>query len=201
MTDANDALVWIDCEMTGLDLAKDALIEVSVHITDGDLNVLDEGLDVVIRPESEALEQMDDFVRNMHTVSGLLEELPAGLTMEAATEQVLSHIKRYVPEPGKALLAGNSVGNDRNFLLRDMPAVIDFLHYRIIDVSTIKELCRRWYPAVYENAPEKTGSHRALGDIVDSLVELRYYREAVMVATPGPGAAESAAIAADISRN
>ncbi|MGO1321134.1 MAG: oligoribonuclease, partial [Galactobacter sp.] len=146
MTDANDALVWIDCEMTGLDLAKDALIEVSVHITDGDLNVLDEGLDVVIRPESEALEQMDDFVRNMHTVSGLLEELPAGLTMEAATEQVLSHIKRYVPEPGKALLAGNSVGNDRNFLLRDMPAVIDFLHYRIIDVSTIKELCRRWYP-------------------------------------------------------
>lgn len=186
--------------MTGLDLADDALIEVSVHITDGDLNLLDEGLDVVIRPPAGALEQMGDFVRDMHTKSGLLEELDDGMSMQEATDRVLAHIKKYVPEAGTALLAGNSVGNDRNFLLRDMPSVIEHLHYRIIDVSTIKELARRWYPAAYENAPEKTGNHRALGDIVDSLVELRYYREAIMTHAPGPDAETAANIAAGITR-
>jgi oligoribonuclease len=187
--------------MTGLDLVNDALIEVSVHITDGELNLLDEGLDVVIRPEPAAVEQMNDFVRNMHTNSGLINELADGLSMQEATDQVLSHIKRYVPEPGTALLAGNSVGNDKNFLLRDMPAVIEHLHYRIIDVSTVKELARRWYPAVFENAPEKTGNHRALGDIVDSLVELRYYRDAIMVAAPGPSADETKTLAAGVRRD
>lgn len=179
-------MVWIDCEMTGLSLQDDALIEVAVHLTDAELNILDEGLDVVIRPSEPALAQMNDFVRNMHTESGLLEELPQGLAMDEATGLVLEHIRRYVPEPGKALLCGNSVGNDRNFLARDMPEVVEHLHYRIIDVSTIKELARRWYPRAYYQAPEKTGNHRALGDIQDSIAELRYYREAVFVPQPGP---------------
>lgn len=201
MTSSNDALVWIDCEMTGLDLAKDALIEVAVLVTDGELNILGEGLDVLIKPEPAALEQMDSFVRNMHTTSGLLEELPNGLSMDEATAQVLDYIKSYVPHPGKALLAGNSVGNDRNFLLRDMPSVIEHLHYRIIDVSSIKELAKRWYPAAYRSAPEKTGNHRALGDIVDSLVELRYYREAIMVPAPGPDAQAAASLAEGVQRS
>ena len=178
--------MWIDCEMTGLDLERDALIEVAVLITDAELNILDEGLDVLIKPEPAALEQMNDFVRNMHTVSGLLEELDAGLTMEEATARVLEHIKRYVPEPRKAQLGGNSVGTDKTFLVRDMPEVIEHLHYRIVDVSTIKELARRWYPRAYYRSPEKTGNHRALGDIKDSITELRYYREAVFVPQPGP---------------
>ena len=195
----NDALVWIDCEMTGLDLDNDALIEVAVVITDAQLNILDEGLDVVIRPSDAALAQMNDFVRNMHVVSGLLEELPSGLSMQEATDQVLAYIKRFVPQPGKALLAGNSVGNDRNFLLRDMPAVTDHLHYRLVDVSSIKELARRWYPKAYQGSPEKTGNHRALGDIRDSITELRYYREAIMVPAPGPDAAQAGAIAAKVT--
>lgn len=187
--------------MTGLDLSKDALIEVAVIITDAELNTLGPGLDVVIKPEPAALEQMNDFVRNMHVTSGLLEELPRGLTMEAATAQVLEYIKGYVPQKGKALLAGNSVGNDKNFLERDMPAVIEHLHYRVIDVSSIKELSRRWYPKAYRNAPAKTGNHRALGDIQDSIVELRYYRSAVMVPAPGPDATEAESIAAQIPRD
>ncbi|MGK4187131.1 oligoribonuclease [Rothia koreensis] len=186
MSKTNERIVWIDCEMTGLDLERDALIEVAVLITDAELTVLDEGLDVLIRPEPEALEQMNDFVRDMHTTSGLLEELDQGLTMEEAEHQVLEHIRKHVPDAGKAQLGGNSIGTDKTFLSRDMPKVIEHLHYRVIDVSTIKELSRRWYPRAYYQAPAKTGNHRALGDIKDSIVELQYYREAIFVPQPGP---------------
>lgn len=191
--------MWIDCEMTGLDLERDALIEVAVLITDAELNILDEGLDVLIAPPEGALEQMGDFVRQMHTTSGLLEELPDGLSMAEATRQVMEHIRRYVPEPGKAQLGGNSVGMDKTFLARDMPELIEHLHYRIIDVSTIKELARRWYPRAYYQAPAKTGNHRALGDIRDSIQELRYYREAVFVPQPGPDSETAKAISARVS--
>ncbi|MGO2004662.1 oligoribonuclease [Arthrobacter rhombi] len=179
-------IVWIDCEMTGLSLEADALIEVAVLVTDPELNILGEGVDVVIKPEAQSLEQMNDFVRQMHVTSGLLEELDAGVDLDTATEQVLAYIRQWVPEPGKAPLAGNTIGTDRNFLARDMPGVIDHLHYRVIDVSTIKELARRWYARAYFQAPPKTGNHRALGDIRDSINELRYYRKAVMVPAPGP---------------
>lgn len=191
--------MWIDCEMTGLDLERDALIEVAVLITDAELNILDEGLDVLIAPPEGALEQMGDFVGQMHTTSGLLEELPDGLSMAEATRQVMEHVRRYVPEPGKAQLGGNSVGTDKTFLARDMPELIEHLHYRIIDVSTIKELARRWYPRAYYQAPAKTGNHRALGDIRDSIQELRYYREAVFVPQPGPDSETAKAISARVS--
>ena len=191
--------MWIDCEMTGLDLERDALIEVAVLITDAELNILDEGLDVLIAPPEGALEQMGDFVRQMHTTSGLLEELPDGLSMAEATRQVMEHVRRYVPEPGKAQLGGNSVGTDKTFLARDMQELIEHLHYRIIDVSTIKELARRWYPRAYYQAPAKTGNHRALGDIRDSIQELRYYREAVFVPQPGPDSETAKAISARVS--
>lgn len=187
--------------MTGLNLSQDALIEVAVIVTDAELNALGPGLDVVIKPSDSALAQMNDFVRNMHVTSGLLEELPQGLSMEDATEQVLAYIKSYVPQKGKALLAGNSVGNDKNFLERDMPSVIEQLHYRVIDVSSIKELARRWYPKAYQKAPDKTGNHRALGDIQDSIVELRYYRDAVMVSAPGPDSTQAAQIAEQTPRD
>lgn len=183
---SNERMVWIDCEMTGLSLADDALIEVAVLVTDDQLNVLGDGVDVVIRPDDAALKQMNDFVRNMHVESGLLEELPSGISMAEAQQQVLDYIRKWVPEPGKAPLAGNSVGTDRTFLVRDMPEVVEHLHYRIIDVSTIKELSRRWFPRAYFQSPDKTGNHRALGDIKDSIDELRYYREAVFVDDPGP---------------
>ncbi|MBG0739078.1 oligoribonuclease [Paeniglutamicibacter antarcticus] len=185
----NECIVWIDCEMTGLDLAADALIEVAVLVTDSELNILGEGLDVIIRPEPQALAQMGDFVRDMHTTSKLLDELPHGLSMDEAQEQVLAYIKTYVPEPNKAPLGGNSVGTDRMFLARDMPEVVEHLHYRVIDVSTIKELSRRWYARAYFQSPPKTGGHRALGDIQDSINELKYYREAVFVPAPGPDSA------------
>ncbi|WP_434994063.1 oligoribonuclease [Arthrobacter sp. Ld5] len=196
---SNDPIVWIDCEMTGLDLVHDALIEVAVLVTDSELNVLGDGVDVVIKPTAEALAQMGDFVRTMHTTSGLLEELDGGITMEDAERQVLEYIKAWVPEPRKAQLAGNSVGTDRNFLVRDMPLVVDHLHYRVIDVSTIKELARRWYTRAYFQAPAKTGGHRALGDIEDSIRELRYYRSAVFVPSPGPDSATSKSIARSIA--
>ncbi|TYC99477.1 oligoribonuclease [Arthrobacter echini] len=192
---SNERIVWIDCEMTGLDLVHDALIEVAVVVTDAELTVVGEGLDVVIKPPAEALAQMGDFVREMHTSSGLLEELDGGMTMEEAQDRVLDHIQALVPEPRKAQLAGNSIGTDRNFLARDMPLVIDHLHYRVIDVSTIKELARRWYVRAYFQSPAKTGGHRALGDIEDSIRELRYYRSAVFVPAPGPDSASSKAIA------
>ncbi|MCC3282548.1 MULTISPECIES: oligoribonuclease [Arthrobacter] len=197
----NERIVWIDCEMTGLDISADALIEVAVLVTDSELNVLGEGVDVVIKPEDSALEQMGDFVRQMHTTSKLLEELPHGMTMAEAEAEVIEYITKWVPEPKKAQLAGNSVGTDRMFLARDMPEVIDYLHYRIIDVSTIKELARRWYPRAYFQAPAKHGGHRALGDIQDSINELRYYRAAVFVPAPGPDSAAAKKIAAGLERD
>lgn len=187
--------------MTGLSLAEDALIEVAVLVTDDQLNVLGDGVDVVIKPTDAALTQMNDFVRNMHTTSGLLTELPHGITMDEAQQQVLDYIRRWVPEPGKAPLAGNSVGTDRTFLVRDMPEVVEHLHYRVIDVSTIKELSRRWYPRAYFQSPPKTGNHRALGDIRDSIDELRYYRGAVFVPDPGPSSDEARQVASTIASN
>ncbi|MGO2327179.1 oligoribonuclease [Glutamicibacter arilaitensis] len=201
MASNSEKIVWIDCEMTGLDLVNDALIEVAVLITDSDLQIVDEGIQVVIKPEPAALAQMDDFVRNMHMVSGLLPELENGIAMDEAQRLVIDYIKKHVPEPNKALLGGNSVGTDKNFLARDMPEVIDHLHYRIIDVSTLKELSRRWFPKAHYSAPAKTGNHRALGDIQDSINELRYYRDAIMVPAPGPTSDEARKIATEISQN
>ncbi|MFP5253558.1 MAG: oligoribonuclease [Actinomycetes bacterium] len=191
----NDRLVWIDCEMTGLDIERDALIEVAALVTDFDLNVLGEGIDLVVRPPQEALEQMDDFVRNMHTVSGLLDQLPEGITLDEAEQQVLGYIREFCPEGSRPPLAGNTVATDRMFLARDMPDLEQFLHYRIVDVSSIKELARRWYPRAYYNAPAKTGNHRALADIQESIEELRYYRSAVFVPPPGPSTDTARALA------
>ena len=191
-------LVWIDCEMTGLHPQVDELVEVAVLITDAELNVLDEGIDLVIRPSEDALAQMDPFVRDMHTASGLLPELEEGLELDDAAARVLEYIAARVPA-GKGLLAGNTVGQDKLFLARYMPAVVDHLHYRIVDVSTVKELARRWYPRAYYQAPAKTGGHRALGDIKDSITELRYYRAAVMAPAPGPTTEEARAIARVVS--
>ena len=191
-----DMLVWIDLEMTGLDLTKDALIEIAVLVTDGDLNVQGEGLDLLIPPSTEAMDAMGDFVRQMHTDSGLLDELlRATLTMAEAEEQVLEHIRQYVPVSRKAPLAGNTIGTDRAFLARDMPELEDYLHYRNIDVASIKELARRWFPKAYYAAPAKHGNHRALADIQESIEELRYYREAIFVPLPGPSTGESRIIA------
>ncbi|HET7660776.1 MAG TPA: oligoribonuclease [Oryzihumus sp.] len=192
----NDRIVWIDCEMTGLSLEHDALIEVAALVTDFELNQLGDGVDLVIKPPAAALEQMDDFVRDMHTTSGLLEELDGGITLEDAQNQVLAYVREWVPEPRKAPLGGNTVGTDRNFLARDMPDLEAHLHYRIIDVSSIKELSRRWYPRVYFNSPKKSGGHRALADIRESIAELRYYREAVFVEQPGPDSDAAKEIAA-----
>lgn len=187
--------------MTGLSLEHDALVEVAVLVTDDKLNVLGDGVDVVIKPADAAVAQMNDFVRDMHTSSGLLQELPHGTTMEQATRQVLDYVRQWVPEPGKAPLAGNSVGTDRTFLARDMPELVEHLHYRVIDVSTIKELSRRWYPRAYFQAPQKTGNHRALGDIQDSIDELRYYRGAVFVPDPGPSSEQAKDVAAAVVAN
>jgi oligoribonuclease len=181
-----DRIVWIDCEMTGLDLVADALIEVAALVTDSELNVLGDGIDVVIKPPEAALEQMGDVVRAMHTRSGLLAELDAGLSMAEAEDAVLCYVRDWVSEPRRAPLAGNSVGTDRGFLARDMTALESYLHYRIVDVSSIKELARRWYPRVYFASPDKHGGHRALADIRESIAELRYYREALFVPLPGP---------------
>ncbi|MFD6097031.1 oligoribonuclease [Nocardiopsis flavescens] len=194
----NDSLVWIDCEMTGLDFANDALIEVACLITDGELNILDEGIDVVIKPPQAALDAMGDFVRDMHTTSGLLTELDKGVTLQEAEDAVLEHIRRYVTEPGKAPLCGNSIATDRTFLARDMKRIDEYLHYRMVDVSSIKELLRRWYPRVYYASPDKNGGHRALADITESIREMRYYRAAAFVAEPGPNSATARAIAADV---
>ncbi|MEU3493786.1 MULTISPECIES: oligoribonuclease [Kitasatospora] len=192
----NDRLVWIDCEMTGLDLDRDALIEVAALVTDSELNVLGEGVDVIIRPPAEALETMPEVVRQMHTSSGLLDELADGLTMAEAQERVLAYVREHVPEAGRTPLCGNSVATDRGFLSRDMPELEGHLHYRIVDVSSIKELARRWYPRAYYNSPQKGGSHRALADIRESIAELRYYREAVFVPQPGPDTDTAREIAA-----
>ncbi|MCG7286651.1 oligoribonuclease [Cellulomonas sp. ACRRI] len=184
--------------MTGLDSVQDALVEVAAVVTDSELNVLGEGVDVVIAPPAEALAQMGDFVRDMHTGSGLLDALATGTTLEDAQAQVLAYIREHVPEPGKAPLAGNSVGTDKVFLDRDMPELIGHLHYRVIDVSSIKELARRWYPRVYFSSPQKHGGHRALADILESIDELRYYRAALLVPQPGPDSKAAKAVAAQI---
>lgn len=191
-------LVWIDCEMTGLDPQADALIEVAVLITDAELNILGDGVSVIIKPTKKALAQMGDFVRNMHIESGLLPLLEGGTTMADAEAQVLAYVQEHVPA-GKAPLAGNTVGMDKVFLERDMPRLIDHLHYRVVDVSSIKELVRRWYPRVFFNAPPKTGGHRALGDIQDSIRELRYYRETVFVPMPGPDSDAAKAATAKVA--
>jgi oligoribonuclease len=193
----NDRLVWIDCEMTGLDLENDALIEVAALVTDFDLNVLGDGVDLVVRPPDAALEQMDDFVRNMHTVSGLLDVLADGITLEDAEAQVLAYVREHCPEGSRPPLAGNTVATDRAFLARDMPNLESFLHYRIVDVSSIKELSRRWFPRAYYSAPPKTGNHRALADIQESIEELRYYRSAVFVPSPGPDTDTARALAVE----
>ncbi|MGH3637040.1 MAG: oligoribonuclease [Mycobacterium sp.] len=181
-----DALVWIDCEMTGLDSAHDALIEVAALVTDSDLTVLGDGVDIVIKPPAAALEQMGDVVRSMHTASGLLDELASGVDLALAEQLVLDYVRSQVPASGKAPLAGNTVSTDRIFLSRDMPGLDAYLHYRIVDVSSVKELARRWYPRAYFAAPSKAGGHRALADIRESIEELRYYREAIFVDQPGP---------------
>ena len=181
-----DRIVWIDCEMTGLDLQRDALVEVAALVTDADLNVLGTGVDVVVKPPDAALEAMDPVVVSMHTTSGLLAELPTGRTLAEAEEAVLEYVRTWVPEARKAPLAGSSVHTDRAFLARDMPGLVGHLHYRIIDVSSLKELARRWFPRVYFNTPKKHGGHRALADIRESIQELKYYREVLFVQDPGP---------------
>lgn len=192
----SDNLVWIDCEMTGLDLAGgDALVEVAALVTDGELNVLGEGIDVLIRPDQAALDHMGDFVREMHEKSGLLAELEHGVELRAAEEQVLAYVREHVAEPRKAPLAGNTIGTDRAFLAAYMPELEQHVHYRNVDVSSFKELARRWFPRVYYNTPEKSGNHRALADIQESIEELRYYREALFVAPPGPSTDECREIA------
>ena len=192
----NDRLVWIDCEMTGLDLGADALIEVAALVTDFDLAVLGDGVDLVIAPPPGALEQMIDFVREMHTTSGLLEELPHGMSLADAQEAVLAYVREFCADGSRPPLAGNTIATDRAFLARDMPELESFLHYRNVDVSSIKELARRWYPRAYYNAPEKSGNHRALADIRESIEELRYYRDAIFVPPPGPDSDESRRLAA-----
>ena len=194
-----DRLVWIDCEMTGLDLTTDALVEIACVVTDGELNALDDGVDVLIKPPAEALDGMRDVVREMHTTSGLLAELPAGLTLAEAQDIVLGYVRQHVPESRKVPLCGNSIATDRAFLARDMPELDGFLHYRMVDVSSIKELARRWYPRTYFASPEKHGGHRALADIRDSIRELRYYREAVFVPQPGPDTATARQLAARLT--
>jgi oligoribonuclease len=183
---SQDRIVWIDCEMTGLNLTADALIEVAALVTDSQLTVLGDGVDVVIRPPEGILEHMEDIVRNMHTSSGLLDELDAGITLQAAEDAVMEYVRHWVPESRKAPLAGNSVGTDRGFLARDMPTLENHLHYRIVDVSSIKELARRWYPRIYFASPSKNGGHRALADIQESIEELKYYRDVLFVPQPGP---------------
>ena len=196
---SQDRIVWIDCEMTGLDLGSDALIEVAALVTDSELTVLGDGVDVVIRPPDEAIAQMRDVVRTMHTTSGLLSELADGTTLAEAEKIVLDYIKAWVPDARRAPLAGNSVSTDRGFLARDMPALENHLHYRIVDVSSVKELARRWYPRVYFASPGKNGNHRALADIRESIRELKYYRAAVFVPQPGPDSETARAIAATVT--
>ncbi|MEV4774711.1 oligoribonuclease [Microbacterium sp. LWH12-1.2] len=191
----NDRLVWIDCEMTGLDLQVDELVEIAVVITDFELEPIDPGFQIVIKPSDAALENMNDFVTKMHESSGLIEEIPLGVSLADAEAQTLAYIKRFVPLERKAPLAGNTIGTDRMFLAKYMPQVDNWLHYRNVDVSSIKELSRRWYPRVFFQAPTKDGGHRALADILESIRELRYYREAVFVAEPGPSSDQARDIA------
>lgn len=194
----NARLVWLDAEMTGLDLKTDELIEVAVLVTDYNLTVVDEGFHRVIAPTDEALEQMGDFVRAMHTSSGLLDELAAGVSLAQAQSDLMEYLRVHVPEAQSAPLAGNTIGTDRAFIQRDMPEVNAHLHYRNIDVSTIKELVRRWYPRMYFQAPEKNGGHRALADIRESIRELAYYRQVAFVDEPGPTSSDIKKISQDV---
>jgi oligoribonuclease len=194
-----DELVWIDCEMTGLDLKTDRLIEIAVLVTDADLNILGEGIDVVIHTDDEALSQMIPVVAEMHARSGLIEEVRASTIDAAAAEAlVLDYIRTHVKQAKTAPLAGNSIATDRGFIARDMAKLDNYLHYRMIDVSSIKELCRRWYPRIYFGQPEKGLAHRALADIHESIRELKYYRRTAFVAPPGPSTSDIAAIAAEL---
>jgi len=184
-------LVWIDCEMTGLNPNKDQIVEIACIVTEPDLTEIDEGVTIVIKPDDAPLADMDDVVVKMHNDSGLILEIPDGTTLEDAQARVLEYVKQHVPEPRKAPLAGSSVYVDRMFLANYMPELDAHLHYRLVDVSSIKELTKRWYPRAYFNTPEKTGNHRALADIRESIAELRYYRDAVMVPLPGPSTSEA----------
>lgn len=194
-----DELVWIDCEMTGLDLGSDKLIEIAALVTDADLNILGDGIDVVIHAEEASLTSMIDVVAQMHARSGLTNEVRAS-TVDLATAEamVLDYINQHVKQPKTAPLAGNSIATDRSFIARDMPALDSFLHYRMIDVSSIKELCRRWYPRIYFGQPPKGLAHRALADIHESIQELQYYRRTAFVPPPGPSTSEIAAVVSDL---
>ncbi|WP_333618126.1 oligoribonuclease [Dietzia sp.] len=200
----HDRIVWIDCEMTGLDggteEGADLLVEIAALVTDSDLNVLGDGVDIVIGAPDAALDAMSDVVKNMHASSGLTDEIRASsVTVAEAEKAVLDYVREWVENPGSAPLAGNSIATDRKFIARDMPELDEFLHYRMIDVSSIKELCRRWYPRIYFGQPEKGMAHRALADIEESIKELRYYRAAAFVPEPGPSSEEVAKIADSLS--
>jgi oligoribonuclease len=195
-----DRLVWIDCEMTGLDLGKDALIEIAALVTDGNLTVLGEGVDIVIHADDAVLDTMPEVVHQMHARSGLTTECRhSTVTLAEAEQQVLDYVRRYVPDPRTAPLAGNSVATDRGFIARDMPQLDAHLHYRMVDVSSVKELCRRWYPRVYYAQPAKGLAHRALADIRESILELAYYRRTAFVPPPGPTSERAQAVAAELS--
>jgi len=194
----NDRLVWIDCEMTGLDLEVDELVEIAVVVTDFELRVLDPGFQIVIKPDDTAMAHMNDFVTQMHRTSGLIDEIPNGVSTAEAEFLALEYIQRFVPQEGKAPLAGNTIGTDRMFLAKYMPRLDRWLHYRNVDVSSVKELSRRWYPRAYIHAPAKDGGHRALADIRESIRELAYYRQAVFVPQPGPTSDGARAVAASV---
>jgi oligoribonuclease len=195
---APDRLVWIDCEMTGLDVGVDELVEVAVVVTDFDLVPVDAGFTIVIKPDQSALDNMGEFVTAMHRESGLLDEIPNGVSLAEAEYEVVEYILKHVPAGQQAPLAGNSIGTDRAFLAKYMPRVDGHLHYRNIDVSSIKELCRRWFPRIYFNSPPKNGGHRALADILESIRELDFYRKAAFVPDPGPTSEDVQAVAAGV---
>ena len=196
---ATDRLVWVDCEMTGLDVRRDSLIEIAALVTDSELHILDDGVDVVIGAPADQLGTMVPVVRDMHAASGLTDLVRTSrLTVADAEQIVLAHLRKHVPDARTVPLCGNSIATDRAFIARDMPELDAFLHYRMVDVSSIKELCRRWYPRVYFSQPQKGQSHRALADIRESIRELRYYRRTIFVPPPGPGAEEAQQAAAEV---
>ncbi len=195
----NDRLVWIDCEMTGLDLGKDALVEIAALVTDADLNILGEGVDIVVHADDETLATMPDVVRDMHERSGLTEEVRnSAVSLAEAEQRVLDYLRQHVPDGRSAPLAGNSIATDRGFIARDMPALDEYLHYRMVDVSSIKELCRRWFPRIYYAQPEKGLAHRALADVHESIRELAYYRRTAFVPHPGPSSEQAQAVATEL---
>ena len=194
----DDRVVWVDLEMTGLDPSRHVIVEVAALVTDANLNILDSGIDLVVHATEAQLSQMDDFVRNMHTESGLIDEFETGVSLEEAQREVLDYVKKFVPQSGQALLAGNSIGTDKAFLERDMPELINYLHYRVVDVSSIKELAKRWYHRTFEEAPAKHGGHRALADILESIQELVYYRRVLFPQGEGPSRQEARQVAAEV---